>query len=89
MSVCIRSAGAVAAALDVIEDLLLQFSPLLLFLGDVRRGRGPLCTVTVQHFAVLGLPEVPVQTPGGVQEGVMIAPLDHLPLKTTTQRRRS
>lgn len=52
------SAGAVATALHTVEDLLLQFLPLLLLLGQALWHRLASFAAVVEDPAVLGVPQV-------------------------------
>lgn len=74
------STGAVPTALHTVEDLLLQFSPLLLLLGQALRRRLQWALGVVQDFAVLGVPQVRIQAARGAEEGVVVAALCHFTL---------
>lgn len=80
------STGAVPTALHTVQDLLLQFLPLLLLLGQTLSRRLRRALAAVQDFAVLSVPQIGVQAARGVQEGVVAASLGHLALKETSRR---
>lgn len=82
------SAGAVPAALNTVEDLLLQFLPLLLFLGQAFSRWLRRVLAAVEDFAVLSVPQVRIQAAWVVEEGVMAALLGHFTL-TRKQKRRA
>lgn len=80
------SAGAVPTALHTVEDLLLQFFPLLLLLGETLHWRLRRTLAVVQDFAILGVPQVCVQAARGGEEGVVIATLCHFTLAEKRRR---
>lgn len=74
------STGAVPTAFHTVEDLLLQFPPLLLLLGQplgLRLGR---VLAAVQDSVVLGVPEVSVQAARGAEQSLVGASLCHFTL---------
>lgn len=82
------SAGAVPAALNTVEDLLLQFLPLLLLLGQALSRRLRRVLPAVEDFAVLSVPQVRIQAAWVAEEGVVAASLGHFTL-TKKQKRRA
>lgn len=83
------STGAVPTALHTVQDLLLEFLPLLLLLGQTLSRRLGRALAAVQDFAVLSVPQIGVQAARGVQESVVAASLAHLALKETSRREDS
>lgn len=73
------STGAVPTALNTVEDLLLQFLPLLLPLGQALSRREQVLAAG-EDFAVLGVPQVCVQAARHTEEGMVVAPLCHFTL---------
>lgn len=80
------STGAVPTALHTVEDLLLQFLPLLLLLGQSLRRRLGRALAAVEDFAVLCVPQIGVHAAGGVEEGVVVATLCHFTLAEKRRR---
>lgn len=80
------STGAVPAALHAVQDLLLQFLPLLLLLGQPLGGRRARALPAVEDFAVLCVPQLGVQAAGGVEEGLVCAALRHFALRGTRKQ---
>lgn len=74
------STGAVPTALYTIEDLLLQFFPLLLLLGQALSRRLGRLLAIVEDFAVLSVPQVCVKAAWDAEEGVVVASLCHFTL---------
>lgn len=71
--------GAVPTAFHTVEDLLLQFLPLRLLRGEALSLQLGL-VFAAQDFAVLGVPQVRVQTGRVAEEGLVVAPLHHFTL---------
>lgn len=84
------SAGAVAAALDVVEDLLLQLLPLLLLLGETSGGQlaGVQAAAVAEDAAVLSVPQLGVQAARLGQKGAVVAALGHSALVGEERWRR-
>lgn len=74
------SAGAVPTALNTVEDLLLQFLPLLLLLRQPLSWRLERIHAVVEDFAVLSVPQVCVQAAWVAEQGVVVASLCHFTL---------
>lgn len=79
----VPSAGAVATALDVVEDLLLQLLPLLLLLGEASGGRlaDVQAAAVAEDAAVLSVPQLGVQAARLGQQGAVVAALGHSALE--------
>lgn len=74
------STGAVPTALHAVQDLLLQFFPLLLLLGQVPGHQLGRAVAVVEDLVVLGVPQVAVQAARVAEEGVVVAALRHFTL---------
>lgn len=82
------STGAVPTALHTVEDLLLQFFPLLLLLGQTLSRQLGRTLAAVQDFAVLGVPQVCVQAAWGAEECVVAASLCHFTLEEEKKKKK-
>lgn len=74
------STGAVPAALNTVEDLLLQFLPLLLLLRQALGRWLRRVLAVIEEFAVLSVPQVSVQAARVAEEGVVATSLGHFTL---------
>lgn len=72
--------GAVPASLYTVQDLLLQFFPLLLLLGQSLSCWLWYVLAVVEDFAVLSVPQFSVQAAWVAEESVMVASLGHFTL---------
>lgn len=84
------SAGAVTAALDAVEDLLLQLLPLLLLLGEAGGGRlaALQAAAVAEDAAVLSVPQPGVQAARLGQQGAVVAALGHSALVGEEREKR-